>query len=323
MSATKVRLTLALCTRRLPNDDVRQWIEERPKWAAEWNRLQDDPRLNVDLIVRVGGEVARQRNEVVAIWEEDETRAWLLWIDDDIEWTADQVWALLLRRASAIGGIYCKREPGGCWVFNPYHGIYIREDGLLRIANTGQGFLLMHRSVFDQLRERIPDDVPEIELDGMKMRPWHENRHLWDERLKEFKWVSEDYHLSYLLRKAKIPLWADTRVQVAHVDADGTSYPLGGEAPSLPYPRRAWQESDRNRIAPSRPLVVVLRRDTDIGEEIAYLDLVFGEERGLDPRLPRVLFEPLFLLPGGFFLEGIGIEPDAFALGLAEGGLGP
>ena len=48
------------------------------------------------------------------------------------------------------------------------------------------------------------------------------------------RWLSEDYWLDAICRRAGIPIYADTRVVLKHHDVDGSVYPKEGQVPPWP-----------------------------------------------------------------------------------------
>jgi hypothetical protein len=179
-----------------------------------------------------GGNVARNRNAVVAEFLRGNWK-WLVFTDDDLPWTWDQLKRLLMHRKHIVGALYCRKQEGGGWVLNAYREPQIDEAGLLQVAELGTGLKVYHRSVFETLVQRCPEieyqsDTREqewgffqmgvVEVDGRK------------------RWLPEDYWLDQLCRRNGIAVHADTTIRLRHYDANGESWPKG-EFPPLPGPK--------------------------------------------------------------------------------------
>jgi hypothetical protein len=146
----------------------------------------------VKVIRSTGGLVGKQRDNVMNTWYKNNTSDWILWVDSDVVLTIDKL-KLLWEHADKdthkiISGVYFisfqKEEPmmepvpcifkefvdNGVSTMRPVSGISMdlevtsfngfEPDKLIEIAAAGFGFLLIHRSVWEEVKKICPDRSP-------------------------------------------------------------------------------------------------------------------------------------------------------------------
>ena len=151
---------------------------------------------------------------------------WMMFIDSDLRFTPDDVHKLLNSGKKVIGGLYSKKKLGGKWVINTLTSEDVMpETGLMKIRYIGTGFLLIHRSIYEQIIEAYPGIA--YEEDGnMKDYGWHNHR--WDfwpvgvktyttaEGKKKKRYLSEDWYFCERLQEMGIDVWAHVDVRLTH-----------------------------------------------------------------------------------------------------------
>lgn len=170
----------------------------------------------------VGSQIDQERNDIVeGFLAHPDRPAWLLMIDADMVWKPEDVTRLLEvadeKDAPVVGGLCfaeSRQNRGELWptmmVFVP--GEEGEDFGLKRIMDwprgqvckvdaTGAAFLLVHRSVFEQLREVMGAKHP---------APWFAVTYSTTERF------GEDVTFFMRLHMLGIPVFVHTGVSVGH-----------------------------------------------------------------------------------------------------------
>jgi len=172
-----------------------------------------------------GNQIGRQRQTAFDVWHKKTKFDWLLWVDSDIVLTnsaLDKVWsARHPQERPVISGTYFISKQMESSIMEPYPAIFMAHEGedkylmsyvhplppnaLLKVDYTGFGFLLMHRSVAD------------------KMREFHGNGSLFLESMDEVNedkndtFIGEDIHFFMKMKEAGIPLHVHTDATVKHM----------------------------------------------------------------------------------------------------------
>lgn len=178
------------------------------------------------------GDMAQDRSRGVQDFLRDERAEWLCWIDTDMGFEPDAIDRLV---ASAdpverpVMGALCfaqrEQEPDGVGGFRPVAwpvimdwdvyegrgGWNVRWDyprnAVTQCHGIGSAFVLIHRSVFERVRDRY------IELSGdPDWADWY--RRLINPTTKEL--IGEDLSFCYRLMTAEIPVHVNTGVQTTH-----------------------------------------------------------------------------------------------------------
>ena len=161
--------------------------------------------------------IAQSRNEAVALFRRQEHADWLLFVDTDIIFTTEQVYALIdaanEANTSIMAGAYFGYLSGKLWpvLFSKtFDGVYhqipeFADDRVQPIAACGMGFTLIHRRVLDALHNEAD--------------PWCWFGH----DLYMGKRMGEDICFCERASKAGFSLFADGRVTVAHIKSRAES----------------------------------------------------------------------------------------------------
>jgi len=143
---------------------------------------------------------------------------WVLWVDDDIAFKAEDVFRLIAHDKDIIAGAAQKRthkwgEPGAMM----FDGELKRgPDGLIKANRVGTGFLLVRGSVFTDLA--ASGLAPEYKTrDGahgdLTMRKW-----FWFDVDAEGYDVGEDYYFCNQAKKLDYECWCDPDVRLSHFE---------------------------------------------------------------------------------------------------------
>ena len=149
---------------------------------------------------------------------------WLLFLDWDITYTPDDIYALLDSadpvERPIIGGVYVTfmgAEPVSlrpCFMVETAQQEYTAATGIVygeivKCSSIGMGFTLIHRSVLETLREADPDE------------PWHYFGHdiIADTQDGHLVRCGEDMTFANRVRKLGFTIWANCGVMVGHTKA--------------------------------------------------------------------------------------------------------
>lgn len=132
---------------------------------------------------------------------------YMLFIDSDICFTPEHIQMLMESSEPILAGIYCLKseEVKPCLQTLPGHQP-LATGGIIEIARAGTGFLRIHRSVFEKLKETTQRYV-------------NHGREEWDffaSGVVNEEWLSEDWYFCDLARKAGFKVMCDTRIQLGH-----------------------------------------------------------------------------------------------------------
>ena len=176
--------------------------------------------VNVTTTMRSqGNQIARQRDKVINHWYEQNKSEWLLWVDSDVV-ISPETFKLLwdskdVKERPVVSGVYFTTDfpeeplmqpmPTIFWFVANGDEIGIKrvhpmpKDKLLKVGAAGMGFVLMHRSVVDRIKEVMPD-VP-----------------LFSDIGHGDKFMGEDIYFFALCDKAEVPVYAHTGATVPHM----------------------------------------------------------------------------------------------------------
>lgn len=167
-----------------------------------------------------GNQIGRQRETAFDTWHTKTDFDWCLWVDSDIVLTNDaleKLWSSVhvVDRPIVSGTYFISKEMEQS-VMQPFPALFTAHeedkytmryvhplpiDELIEVDYAGFGFLLMHRSVAD------------------KMREFHGNKPLFLETSegKDDKFIGEDIQFFMRMKEAGIKLHAHTGATVKHM----------------------------------------------------------------------------------------------------------
>lgn len=169
--------------------------------------------------------VSRSRNTLTADFLESDCTH-LLFIDTDLVFSGEQIQRLLEHDVDIVGGFYPKKQEGPIeWVCNaclPPQPVL--PNGLQEVRYMGTGFLLVKRTVFELMIDRLgrnigykPDHRDRREHDFWAVGPYHYPD-------GSCRYLSEDWMFCQRALDLGFTVWGDTRVVLKHVGQ--AVYPL-------------------------------------------------------------------------------------------------
>lgn len=188
--------------------------------------------------------IPRARNAIVAEFLQSKATH-LLFIDSDIDFKPQDVFALLGARRAVVCGTYPKKaidwaavtravkadlDPAAhaaTYAFNPHVPAdaertqtghlfcgYDVEDGCIPIRDAATGFLLIERAVFPQMIAAYPETIYRPLIGGVRGAPrWA----LFDSDIENEEYLTEDYTFSRRYRALGGTIWMHLGIELGHV----------------------------------------------------------------------------------------------------------
>lgn len=163
--------------------------------------------------------IARTRNGFAAHFLKNLKEDYLFFIDSDIVFNHTDFERILYHAVVGghpiVGGLYPKKSATLGWVVN-VHKVGDKPDdatGLLKCKHVGTGFMLIHRKVFEGIRDKFPD----IKYGAPDLKHHDTAWDFFPMGARRGEYESEDYAFCRMAEEAGFPIVCDTRVQVRHV----------------------------------------------------------------------------------------------------------
>jgi hypothetical protein len=149
---------------------------------------------------------------------------WIFFLDSDVILPDKALETLFSHKIPLINGIYKAKKPGGFWwaawmrtkaptgseAFAPIESWTGR---LIQVDVIGTGCMLIHRSVFEKIREKYPD-LPFFLWAKERSPKVLDKLNLPDPMMRE---VSEDFYFCLLAKLSGFPIVVDTEVKCGHI----------------------------------------------------------------------------------------------------------
>ncbi len=191
-------------------------MAEAPGLMGEGNEL-DFKWLNGDSLI------TRARNNLAHQFIYQTECDYLLFLDSDLDFTPEQIVRLISHR---IEGVVCAQYPikqiDHRWCWNGIPGEVADERGLLKVAEAGTGAMLIHRKVFEAMREKGGESIAYTD-DTFK----DERHSYFDCGVTNGRYRSEDWMFCRRARQTGFAVYIDTQLVFGHVG--WIRYPLTSE----------------------------------------------------------------------------------------------
>lgn len=143
---------------------------------------------------------------------------YLLQIDSDIVFNEEHIVRIKSHDVPIVGGIYPVKEKETRWCLNKFKYNIQNNSELLSVAETGTGFLLVHRDVFEAIRDDDPAREYVCDHDGEIKYDY------WRVGVKNRRYLSEDWWFCQDAREAGFDILVDTKIILGHIG--NVVYPL-------------------------------------------------------------------------------------------------
>jgi hypothetical protein len=180
---------------------------------------QNKDSIKINNAIRVEGTyLSKSRQELFDIWADTEKTDWLLCVDSDIyidQETLKKLFNVANKKTHpVVTGVYFMSREYGKSLMRPYPCIFYETDDYdkiesvfplplnqtIKIDAAGLGLVLMHKSIIPKLRKICSDYSLFIEKEYLGN-----------------KFVGEDVSFFKNLKKAGIPVYANTAALVPHI----------------------------------------------------------------------------------------------------------
>lgn len=152
---------------------------------------------------------------------------WMLFIDTDLIFQASDVRKLYDIAVQRGPNIYCGTYPikqlKPKIVFNQLEGAVPDADGIIEVRESGTGFMLIHRTVFEKMVEKFADQI-RYEADAGNMSVARQIEHdfftvgvAMDPVYKFKRYLSEDWYFCQRWREIGGKVLLHTMIQCQHI----------------------------------------------------------------------------------------------------------
>jgi hypothetical protein len=143
---------------------------------------------------------------------------YLLQIDSDIVFNQEQIKRIISHELPIVGGIYPIKEKETRWCLNKFKYNFKSDSELKAVSETGTGFLLIRRDVFEAIRDDNPVREYVCDMDGEIKYDY------WRVGVKNRRYLSEDWWFCQDAREAGFDILVDTKIILGHIG--NVVYPL-------------------------------------------------------------------------------------------------
>lgn len=155
--------------------------------------------------------VTRARNKVVYNFLKKTDLPYLLFIDSDILFSPADIIRLRSNDKPICGGVYFKKKIP----YAPVSNRTLEQHGHMhKMQETGTGFLMIHREVFEKIMKEEPEFYYKNDSDEAEGDDYYD---FFRVGVVDGRYLSEDYYFCHLARKHGYDIWLDTSIYVRHV----------------------------------------------------------------------------------------------------------
>lgn len=175
----------------------------------------------VPILTASGSLLVAERNRLLeAFWKSDCTH--VLFIDSDLGWPAEAVYAMLNANKEFVAGCYPARGSSDTYLFRPVVDDAYRmtqDNHLLKMNYIPAGFMLLSRLAIKKMRDKFP---------GLYFEPKAKYQNnpepgycLFNTEVYEGEFWGEDFVFCRRAREAGIEIWVDPLIQFDHAGTIG------------------------------------------------------------------------------------------------------
>lgn len=188
------------------------------------NALQDPLVPELKICLRVSDSlVMRARNNIAHIFLSTDADA-LLFIDSDIIFTPAHIRKLIDHGKAITCGCYAKKHKDLSWVASGLEGEAPDPiTGLQKIKESGTGFMMIHREVFDAIIHHFPE-IAYHDDDRERLGEVGEHHDFFSAGVVDKRYLSEDWYFCHRARQIGYDIFLDTRIILGHMGL--IQYPL-------------------------------------------------------------------------------------------------
>jgi hypothetical protein len=164
--------------------------------------------------------ITKGRSRIANFFINNTQYEYVMFIDADIGFEPQDVLKLLSYQRDIVCGAYPMKSIPLQYNYNISQPP-LAEDGLIKIDNIGFGFALIHRRVFDKIRENY-EDLKYTPALGHSSYPiteaeYHNSYHYFNELKKDMAFLPEDFSFFERANSVGFTSWLDTSIKLCHV----------------------------------------------------------------------------------------------------------
>jgi len=164
--------------------------------------------------------ITKGRSRIANFFINNTSYEYVMFIDADIGFESQDVLKLLSHQKDIVCGAYPMKSIPLRYNYNITQPPKA-ENGLIQIDNVGFGFALIHRRVFDRIRENY-EELKYIPALGHSSYPiteeeYHNSYHYFNELKKDMSFLPEDFSFFERAKSVGFVSWLDTSIQLSHV----------------------------------------------------------------------------------------------------------
>ena len=144
---------------------------------------------------------------------------YLLFIDDDMAWAADLPLRLINENVDIVGVPYPKKKvkPEFTLHHNDSVASMCDRPWMVMVNSLGMGMTLIHRRVFEKLKEHVPEYHCYSSEINDPQRLFFRHDLVRDPKDGKLKYESEDFHFCLLAREIGFEVWAYVDEPISHI----------------------------------------------------------------------------------------------------------
>lgn len=164
--------------------------------------------------------ITKGRSRIANFFINNTQYEYVMFIDADIGFEPQDVLKLLSYQRDIVCGAYPMKSIPLQYNYNISQPP-LAEDGLIKIDSIGFGFALIHRRVFDKIRENY-EDLKYTPSLGHSSYPiteaeYHNSYHYFNELKKDMAFLPEDFSFFERASSVGFTSWLDTSIKLCHV----------------------------------------------------------------------------------------------------------
>lgn len=198
--------------------------------------------VNYTLDYNVGMTVDWARSKMAtAFLEQTKECTHLLFIDDDMAFSADLPYRLLQENVDIVAVPYRRKQRDV--KYNIRHGVRVKmmpdRPHMIAVESIATGMMMIRRNVFETLKPKVPEFL--YDDSGEKGRLFFRHELVNDEMVGGVSYMGEDYNFCRLARENGFDIWAYIDEPIAHIgnyafDGNYKDYAEKGTNDKFTYP---------------------------------------------------------------------------------------
>ena len=164
--------------------------------------------------------ITKGRSRIANFFINNTEYEYVMFVDADVGFQSEDVLKLLSHQKDIVCGAYPMKSIPLRYNYNLTQPP-VAENGLVQIENIGFGFALIHRRVFDRIRENYEDlkYIPALNHSNYPITEaeYHNSYHYFNELKKDMSYLPEDFSFFERAKSVGFVAWLDTSIRLSHV----------------------------------------------------------------------------------------------------------